>query len=64
MPHLHLVYDHRRVTVNWSYPSISHDLPAVAYDDCTIFVRIHGLRRVSVASTILFSVELYKFSKS
>ena len=21
MPHLHLVYDHRRVTVNWSYPS-------------------------------------------
>ena len=36
----------------------------MAYDDCTIFVRIHGLRRVSVASTILFSAELYKFSKS
>ena len=36
----------------------------MAYDDRTIFVRIHGLRRVSVASTILFSAELYKFSES
>ena len=62
MPHLHLVYDHRRVTVNWLYPSNRTISLRWHTDDCMIFVRIHGLRRVSVASTILFSAEFIQIS--